>query len=128
MPLVAHAYNPNYSRGRDQEDHGLKPAWENISWDPISKNSSQKRAGGVTQCVSPEFKPQYCKKKERNGPYKHVYIPLNPMPVSLSIEQKLDFLSPTIPITSEKKFRCFFLCMDSYNLFKIGKLSNSCLY
>jgi hypothetical protein len=24
--LVAQAYNPTYSRGRDQEDHGLKPA------------------------------------------------------------------------------------------------------
>jgi hypothetical protein len=23
---VAHAYNPSYSGGRDQEDHGLKPA------------------------------------------------------------------------------------------------------
>jgi hypothetical protein len=25
--LVAYAYNPSYSRGRDQEDHGLRPAW-----------------------------------------------------------------------------------------------------
>jgi hypothetical protein len=24
--LVAHAYNPSYSGGRDQEDHGLKSA------------------------------------------------------------------------------------------------------
>jgi hypothetical protein len=23
---VAHAYNPSYSEGRDQEDHSLKPA------------------------------------------------------------------------------------------------------
>jgi hypothetical protein len=23
--LVAHTYNPSYSGGRDQEDHGLKP-------------------------------------------------------------------------------------------------------
>jgi hypothetical protein len=30
---VAHAYNPNYSGGRDQEDHSLKPAWANSSWD-----------------------------------------------------------------------------------------------
>jgi hypothetical protein len=28
---VAHAYNPNYSGGRDQEDHSLKPAWANSS-------------------------------------------------------------------------------------------------
>jgi hypothetical protein len=24
--LVSHIYNPRYSGGRDQEDHGLKPA------------------------------------------------------------------------------------------------------
>jgi hypothetical protein len=29
--LVAHAYNPSYSGGRDQEDHGSKPAWANSS-------------------------------------------------------------------------------------------------
>jgi hypothetical protein len=27
--LVAHACNPSYSGERDQEDHGLKPAWAN---------------------------------------------------------------------------------------------------
>jgi hypothetical protein len=57
--LVAHACNPSYSGGRDQEDHVLKPAWANSSWDPIFK----KRAGGVSQGVGPEFKPQYHKKK-----------------------------------------------------------------
>jgi hypothetical protein len=35
--LVAHACNPNYSGGRDQEDCGLKPARANSSKDPISK-------------------------------------------------------------------------------------------
>jgi hypothetical protein len=25
--VVVHAYNPNYFRGRDQEDHGSRPAW-----------------------------------------------------------------------------------------------------
>jgi hypothetical protein len=29
--LVAHACNPSYSGGRDQEAHGLKPAWANSS-------------------------------------------------------------------------------------------------
>jgi hypothetical protein len=29
------------------------------------KNPSQKRAGGVAQCLAPEFKPQYCKKKKK---------------------------------------------------------------
>jgi hypothetical protein len=34
---VAHACNPNYSGGRDQEDPGSKPALRNSSQDPISK-------------------------------------------------------------------------------------------
>jgi hypothetical protein len=40
------------------------PAWDNSSRDPISKKSSQKRAGRVAQGVGPEFKPQYHKKEE----------------------------------------------------------------
>jgi hypothetical protein len=43
----------------------LKQAQANSSQDPISKNPSQKRAGGVAQCVNPEFKPQYQKKKKK---------------------------------------------------------------
>jgi hypothetical protein len=35
--LVAHACNPGYSGGRDQEDHGLKPAWANSSQDSLSR-------------------------------------------------------------------------------------------
>jgi hypothetical protein len=58
---VAHACNPSYSGGRDQQDHDLKPAQKNSSQDPISKNPLQKRAGGVVQGVSPEFKSQYHK-------------------------------------------------------------------
>jgi hypothetical protein len=34
---VAHGCNPSYSGGRDQKDHGSKPAWANSSRDPISK-------------------------------------------------------------------------------------------
>jgi hypothetical protein len=34
----AHACNPSYSGGRDQEHHCSKPAWANSSQDPISKN------------------------------------------------------------------------------------------
>jgi hypothetical protein len=34
---VAHACNPSYSGGIDQENHGSKPAWANSSPDPISK-------------------------------------------------------------------------------------------
>jgi hypothetical protein len=63
---VAHTYNPSYSGGRDQEDHGSQPAQANSWWDPILKNPSQKRAGWVAYGVGPEFKPQYCKKKRKN--------------------------------------------------------------
>jgi hypothetical protein len=62
MPM-AHACNPSYSGGRDQ-DHGSKPAWVNSLWDPISKVPYIKRACGVAQDVGPEFKPQYWKKKK----------------------------------------------------------------
>jgi hypothetical protein len=41
--LVAHTYNPGYSRCRDQEDHGSKPAQENSSQDPISKKTHHKK-------------------------------------------------------------------------------------
>jgi hypothetical protein len=56
---VAYACNPSYSGGRDQEDHGSKPAQANSSQDPISKIHNIKRPGGVAQSVSPEFKPWY---------------------------------------------------------------------
>jgi hypothetical protein len=40
---VAHACNPSYSGGSDQEDHGLKPAQANSSRDSTSeRNPSQK--------------------------------------------------------------------------------------
>jgi hypothetical protein len=51
---VAHAYNPNYSGGRDQ-DGGLKPAWASSLQDSSSKKPFKKRDGGVAQ---------YCKKKK----------------------------------------------------------------
>jgi hypothetical protein len=60
---VAHAYYPSYSGSRDQEDSGLKPAQGNSLQDPISKNPSKNRAGGVAQGEGPEFKPQNWKKK-----------------------------------------------------------------
>jgi hypothetical protein len=52
---VAHAYNPSYSGSRDQEHHNSKPAWA------ITKHW----AGEVAQGESPEFKPQYSKKKKK---------------------------------------------------------------
>jgi hypothetical protein len=65
--LVAYTCNPSYSGGRDQEDHGSKPAQENSSQDTILKNPSctQKyRAGRVAEGEGPEFKPQYHKKNK----------------------------------------------------------------
>jgi hypothetical protein len=62
-PPGAHAYNPSYLGGRDQEDRGLKPTWANSSQDPISKKSHHERAGRVAHGVDLEFKLQYQKKK-----------------------------------------------------------------
>jgi hypothetical protein len=49
--LMAHTCNPSHSGIRDQEDHSLKPAQANSSWNPIlkKKKTSQKWAGGVAQ-------------------------------------------------------------------------------
>jgi hypothetical protein len=41
LGMVAHTYNPSHSRGRDQEDGNLKPAWANSSTDPISKKTQK---------------------------------------------------------------------------------------
>jgi hypothetical protein len=63
----AHAYNPSYSRGRDEENRSLKPArqkgLQTLSWKILHKN----RSGGVAQGEGPEFKSQYCKKKKSNS-------------------------------------------------------------
>jgi hypothetical protein len=40
---VAPFYNLSYSEGRDQEDHGSKPAWANSSQDPVSKKPITKK-------------------------------------------------------------------------------------
>jgi hypothetical protein len=64
--LVTHTYNPSFSRGRDQEDRGSKPAQANSLKDSFLKNTNnnnnkkiQNRDGKVAQ--DPEFKPEYCK-------------------------------------------------------------------
>jgi hypothetical protein len=41
--MVAHAYNPSYSGGRDHEDYSSKPGWANSSRDPILKKTITKR-------------------------------------------------------------------------------------
>jgi hypothetical protein len=40
---VAHTCNHSYAGGRDQENHSLKSAWTNSSWDPISKKLITKK-------------------------------------------------------------------------------------
>jgi hypothetical protein len=65
---VAHACNPSYSEGSDQEDHSSKPAQANSSLRPyLEKNLLQKKAGGVAQGEDPEFKLHSVlqKKKEK---------------------------------------------------------------
>jgi hypothetical protein len=48
---VAHAYNPRYSGGKDQEDHGSKPTQANSLKDLILKIPNKKRADGVAQVI-----------------------------------------------------------------------------
>jgi hypothetical protein len=38
LGVVAHVCNPSYLGSRDQEDQGLRPAWQKISETPISTN------------------------------------------------------------------------------------------
>jgi hypothetical protein len=49
--VVAHNCNPSRSRGRDQEDHGLKPAHASSLRELILKIPNTKRAGTVAQVV-----------------------------------------------------------------------------
>jgi hypothetical protein len=58
---VAHAYNPSYSEGRDQEDHSSKTARAIVHRTLSQKNLLQERANGGAQGIGPEFKPQYHK-------------------------------------------------------------------
>jgi hypothetical protein len=53
---VAHACNPSYSGGRDQEE-----LWQ-VVHETFSKKPNTKRTGGVAQGIGPEFKFQYKKK------------------------------------------------------------------
>jgi hypothetical protein len=59
---VAHAYNPRYAEGGDQEE-----LWFEARLTLSQKYLIQpKSAGGVAQGVGMEFKPYYCKKDKRN--------------------------------------------------------------
>jgi hypothetical protein len=62
---VAHACNPGYSGGRNQEDQGWKPALAN-TLRPYLRKKITKKGVGVAQAVGPEFNPRFQeKKKER---------------------------------------------------------------
>jgi hypothetical protein len=63
---MAHPCNPSYSGGIDQEDCDSKLAWANSLRGPTLKYQSLKTAGGVAQCVGPEFKLQYRQKKPKH--------------------------------------------------------------
>jgi hypothetical protein len=66
--LVAHTCNPSYSENKDQEDNSSKPAQENSSQDRILKLPNTKTQGwwSGSRChAGPEFKPQYCKKNQK---------------------------------------------------------------
>jgi hypothetical protein len=63
---VTYAWNPNYSGGRDQEDHSLKPApGKQFTRPYLEKYQSQKRAGGVAQGVVLNSNPSTAKKKKK---------------------------------------------------------------
>jgi hypothetical protein len=64
---VAHACNPSYLGGRDQEIHGSKPAQANNSQDHISKipNTNQGWQSGSSDRVSAlRSRPSTAKKKK----------------------------------------------------------------
>jgi hypothetical protein len=48
---VAHACNPSYSGGRDQEDHGSKSAGQTVCKTLSQNYPTQNRAGRVAQVV-----------------------------------------------------------------------------
>jgi hypothetical protein len=83
---VIHTCNSSYSGGRDQEDHGFKAI---VSKNISQKNSTQSRAGGVAQCVGPEFKPQQYKKKKLTSKIGHSDPPILKTSINLPKNQSL---------------------------------------
>jgi hypothetical protein len=62
----AHACNPSYSEGRDQENHDPKPARTNSSWDPILKKKITKKGCWSGSGCRPWVQIQVCKKKKKD--------------------------------------------------------------
>jgi hypothetical protein len=77
---VAHACNPSYLGGWDQEDRSLSSAWVNRFGDPISKITWAKWTGGVTQemeCLLSKCKavcsnPSFTSKKKKVAGVWHI--------------------------------------------------------
>jgi hypothetical protein len=67
---VAHACNPSYSGGRDQEDCSLKPARTNSSGDPILKISITKKDWWSASRCGPWVQTPVLHSKQTN-----IYIP-----------------------------------------------------
>jgi hypothetical protein len=64
--LVAHAYNPNYPGGRDQDDQGSKPAWVNSLRDTILTKTVTK-LGLVEWLTGKALRNQVCNEAAING-------------------------------------------------------------
>jgi hypothetical protein len=67
---VAHACNPSYSEGSDQEDHSLKPAQANTSRDPISEKKNPTTKIGLVEWLKAKAlssSPITVKRKKKNG-------------------------------------------------------------
>jgi hypothetical protein len=95
---VAHACNPSYLGGRDQEDFDSKPAQANSSRDPILKVPNPKRAGGVAQGESPEFKPQYHKKKKKIlPPSKSATLETKPLTSGPLGDSQIQIIASSVP-------------------------------
>jgi hypothetical protein len=64
---VAHAYNPSYSGGRNQEDHDSKPAQANCSEDAISKTLMTKMDWSSASRCRPRVQTLVLLKNKKNS-------------------------------------------------------------
>jgi hypothetical protein len=72
---MAHAYNPSYSQGRDQEDCASKSApSKQFSRTYLKKNIPHKKGWWSDSRCRPEFKPQHHTHKKRATYYMISFI------------------------------------------------------
>jgi hypothetical protein len=86
---VAHACNPSYSGGRDQEDCSSKSPRANSSQDPISKEPITKQGWWS---IGLEFKPQY-------SPHQKNLYDFRNIKYKLTHVREVDFISVMTPKT-----------------------------